>query len=111
MHYVASAWTAVHASTAQHCFARCGFRTNGKLDEADVPEAASCKQELTEAMNALGASGVTYDDVTSMDAALVTSECQSITETVADSVASEAGDSGDDDEPQESGELAGPSFS
>lgn len=84
---------------------------NGKLDEADVPEAASCKQELTEAMNALGASGVTYDDVTSMDAALVTSECQSITETVADLVASEAGDSGDDDEPQESGELADSSFS
>ncbi|KAL1466151.1 hypothetical protein MTO96_042915 [Rhipicephalus appendiculatus] len=93
-----------------HCFARCGFRTNGELDEADEPEAASCEQELTEAMNALGATGVTYDNVVSVDAALVTSECQSITEIVADSVASEAGDSGDNEEPQESGELADPSF-
>ncbi|KAL1437462.1 hypothetical protein MTO96_048850 [Rhipicephalus appendiculatus] len=93
-----------------HCFARCGFRMNGELDEADEPEAASCEQELTEAMNALGATGVTYDDVVSVDAALVTSECQSITEIVADSVATEAGDSGDDEEPQESGELADPSF-
>ncbi|KAH7984511.1 hypothetical protein HPB52_022149 [Rhipicephalus sanguineus] len=103
MHYVASAWTAVNASTAQHCFARCGFRVDGEVEssiEAEEPEAAS----------------LTYDDLIAVDAAVVTSECQSIAEIVANSVASEDGDCDDDDEhePQDPGklaaELADPSF-
>ncbi|KAH6923362.1 hypothetical protein HPB50_000489 [Hyalomma asiaticum] len=115
MHYVASAWAAVNASTAQHCFARCGFRVDGEVEtaiEAEEPEAAFCEQELTEAMNALGATGVTYDDYVAVDAALVTSECQSTAEIVANAVASEVGDRDDDDEhePQDSAELADPSF-
>ncbi|KAL1476790.1 hypothetical protein MTO96_018208 [Rhipicephalus appendiculatus] len=59
-------------------------------------------------MNALGATGVTYDDYVTMDAALVTSECQSAAEIIANSVASEANDCDDDEEhkPQNSGELA-----
>ncbi|KAH7975901.1 hypothetical protein HPB52_006639 [Rhipicephalus sanguineus] len=111
MHYVASAWTAVNASTAQHCFARCGFRVDGEVEssiEAEEPEAASCERELIDAMNALGATGVTYDNLVAVDAAVVTSECQSIAEIVANSVASEDGDCDDDDEhePQDPGELA-----
>ncbi|KAH6945256.1 hypothetical protein HPB50_007684 [Hyalomma asiaticum] len=80
--------------------------------EAEEPEAAFCEQELTEAMNALGATGVTYDDYVAVDAALVTSECQSIAEIVVNAVASEVGDRDDDDEhePQDSVELADPSF-
>ncbi|KAK8785448.1 hypothetical protein V5799_008190 [Amblyomma americanum] len=111
----ASAWTAVSASTAQHCFARCGFRMDGGEEtatEAEETEAASHDQELSEALNALGATGVTYDDYVAVDAAVVTSECQSIAEIVADSVASEASDCDDDEEhePHDSGELADPSF-
>ncbi|KAH7939054.1 hypothetical protein HPB52_005230 [Rhipicephalus sanguineus] len=71
MHYVASAWTAVNASTVQHCV-RCGFRMNGEVEtaiEAEEPEAASCEQEP---MNALGATGVAYDDPIAVDAAVVT---------------------------------------
>ncbi|KAH7961811.1 hypothetical protein HPB52_012244 [Rhipicephalus sanguineus] len=104
-------WTAVNASTAQHCFERCGVHMDGYVEtaiKAEELEAASCEQEPTEAMNALGATGVTYDDLVTVDAAVVTSECQSIAEIVVNSVASEAVDCVDDDEhePRDSGELA-----
>ncbi|KAL1415595.1 hypothetical protein MTO96_006717 [Rhipicephalus appendiculatus] len=114
MHYVASAWSAVSASTAQHCFARCGFRMDGEEETAiedEEPEAASPEEELNEAMNALGATGTTYDYV-AVDAAVVTSECQSIAQIVANSIASEAGNCDDDDEhePRDSVQLPNPSF-
>uniref|UniRef100_A0A1E1X318 Putative tigger transposable element n=1 Tax=Amblyomma aureolatum TaxID=187763 RepID=A0A1E1X318_9ACAR len=114
MHYVASAWAAVAASTAQHCFAQCGFRTDGEGEfpgtDAGESEAASCDQELTEAMDALGATGLTYDDYVAVDAAVVTSECQSIGDIVASSVASEAADCDDELEPHDSEDLSDPSF-
>ncbi|KAL1418186.1 hypothetical protein MTO96_026197 [Rhipicephalus appendiculatus] len=106
-------WSAVSASTAQHCFARCGFRMDGEEETAiedEEPEAASSEEELNEAMNALGATGTTYDDYVAVDAAVVTSECQSIAQIVANSIASEAGDCDDDDEhkPQDSVQLPDP---
>lgn len=111
MHYLASAWAAVNASTAQHCFARCGFRKDGEGEtamEAEELEAAPCDPELTEAMNALGATGVAYEEYVAVDAAVVTSECQSIAEIVENSVANEAADCDEDDEREEdSEELAG----
>nr|XP_054922997.1 tigger transposable element-derived protein 6-like [Dermacentor andersoni] len=98
-----------------HCFARCGFRMDGGEEtatEAEETEAASPDQELSEALNALGATGVTYDDYVAVDAAVATSECRSVAEIVADSVASEVSDCGDDEEhePYDSRELADPSF-
>ncbi|KAL1445509.1 hypothetical protein MTO96_044983 [Rhipicephalus appendiculatus] len=59
-------------------------------------------------MNALGATGVTYDNYVAVDAALVMSKCQSIAEIVANLVVSEAGDcnDGDEHESQDSRELA-----
>nr|XP_054931849.1 tigger transposable element-derived protein 4-like isoform X1 [Dermacentor andersoni] len=115
MHYVASAWTAVSASTAQHCFARCGFHVDGEMEaatEAEELQTASCEEELAEVMNALGAMGVAYDDYVAVDAAVVMSECQSIAEIVENSVASEAADCDDDEEhePHDAGELRNPSF-
>ncbi|KAH6946317.1 hypothetical protein HPB50_012765 [Hyalomma asiaticum] len=75
--------------------------------EDEKPEVAFYEQQLTEAMNVLGAMGVTYDDYVTVDTALVMWECQSITEIVANSAASEAGDCDDyEHEPQNSGELA-----
>ncbi|KAH7957733.1 hypothetical protein HPB52_022530 [Rhipicephalus sanguineus] len=48
-------WTALSVSTAQNRFVRCGFRMDGEVEtaiEAEESKAASCDQELTEAMNA-----------------------------------------------------------
>ncbi|KAL1467599.1 hypothetical protein MTO96_042048, partial [Rhipicephalus appendiculatus] len=80
--------------------------------EDEEPKAASSEEELNEAMNALGATGTTYDNYVAVDAAVVTSECQSIAQIVANSIASEAGDWDDDDEhkPQDSVQLPDPSF-
>lgn len=114
MHYVASVWTAMNASTVQHCFARCGFRVDGEVEiamEHEESEAASSDQEQIEAIHVLGATGVTYDYV-AVDAAVVTLECKSITKIVANLVTSEATECNDDDEhePQDFRELADPSF-
>lgn len=79
-HYLASAWAAGNVPTTQHCFERCGFRKDSKgktAPEAEELEAVSCDPELTEAMNALGDTGVTHDEHIAVDAAVVTSECQS----------------------------------
>lgn len=76
--------------------------------EAEELEAASCDRELTEAMNALGATGVSYDEYVAVDSAVVTSECQTIAEIVVNSALNEAPDSDDDDEhDQDAEELAG----
>ncbi|KAL1453534.1 hypothetical protein MTO96_043753 [Rhipicephalus appendiculatus] len=98
-----------------HCFARCGFGMDGEEETAiedEEPEAASSEEELNEAMNALGATCTTYDDYVAVDAAVMTSECQSIAQIVANSIASEAGDCDNDDkhEPQDSVQLPDPSF-
>lgn len=70
-------------------------------------EAACCEQELIEAMNALGVTVTTYNYV-AVDAAAVASECQTIAEIIANSIATEDWDIDDDNkhEPHDSKELA-----
>lgn len=80
MHYITSAWSGVSASTAQHCFARYGFRINSKAQQS---KAAPSEKELKEAINALGATDTTYDNYVTVDAAVVMLEYQSITKIVA----------------------------
>ncbi|KAH6934916.1 hypothetical protein HPB50_001837 [Hyalomma asiaticum] len=63
--------------------------------EAEELEAASWDPELTEAMNALGATGATYNYI-NIDAAIMTSECHSIAKIVANKVAN--ADCDDDNE-------------
>ncbi|KAH8032416.1 hypothetical protein HPB51_024608 [Rhipicephalus microplus] len=104
LHYVASAWSAVSTSTPEHCFAKCGFGMDSEGEpaiEAQQSEAASSEQELNEAMNALGTTGTTT-------AAVVTPECQTIAEIIANSIATEDGDAdnGDKHEQHDSEELS-----
>ncbi|KAH6923982.1 hypothetical protein HPB50_010118 [Hyalomma asiaticum] len=102
-------------STAQYCFVMCSFRIDGKVEtamEAEESKGDSCDQELAATMNVPGATGVTYDHYIAMDAAIILSDCQSITEIIVNVAVSEAVDCDDDNEhePQDSGELADPSF-
>ncbi|KAH8027387.1 hypothetical protein HPB51_005153 [Rhipicephalus microplus] len=76
--------------------------------DAQQSKAASREQELNEAMNALGATGTTYDDYVTVGAAVMMSECQTITENVVNSIATEDGDidNGNKHGSHDSGELA-----
>lgn len=83
--------------------------------QAEESVVATCDGELSEAMNALGAIGASYyHDYVTQDAAVMTSECQSIDEIIANSVVSDDTHNNDDDnneyEPQDSGEILDTSF-
>lgn len=83
MHYLALAWSAVTASTVQHCFAKCFSARVDGTEEAVGDEAFADCDELCTAMQTVG-DGIAYSDYVSIDDAVVTSEVLSVDEIVAE---------------------------
>ncbi|XP_040358278.1 tigger transposable element-derived protein 6 [Ixodes scapularis] len=111
MHFLATAWDTVSATTVQHCFRKCGFQRAGQvqaLTKNNADEDADDSQEMEDAMAKMGAP-ITYCEYASLDDNVVTSEPQSIADIVADLTTADNEESDEEDEQKTNGDAA-PTF-
>ncbi|CAN7995917.1 unnamed protein product [Ixodes pacificus] len=111
MHFLATAWDTVSATTVQHCFRKCGFQRAGQvqaLTTNNADEDADDSQEMEDAMAKMGAP-ITYCEYASLDDNVVTSEPQSIADIVADLTTADNEESDEEDE-QKTNDDAAPTF-